>query len=432
MPQLDFMSADVLSYMLNYTLVGLTNITAEYLFLRTVFPMRRSPALWYVYFVIKYVVDAYLWCEMGGGVDAASLGLTFAIWSFVSAVLSFVVVYRSFESDMVSVGSCAVTCDLFGGIVTLASATASNVMWGLPLESGYLRPFGLPVVCECMIAAALYAAISSPVSWLLRMFCRMMRRNRVVWGVAAVCLIAIFVTTTQGVAFSSALENDLPHSRVVPLMSVLVLAFSAPLLLRARENRRREQVVRECAKLASSYDRAVKAQLEEVERDLIALDGHEHVLDALDSRDADVDLRISDLRRAYVHLSEGAYCNRPALDAVLMAEAQRLRGLGANPAFTVAAVPARSVIPATVCLALLNLACEAAERTDGIEGEAVELRVRGVGDQVLFRLEVPSRWGALWARRFLSAFDTHGTGLVRERKHGDRRVVLVMCEGMVS
>ena len=59
--------------------------------------------------------------------------------------------------------------------------------------------------------------------------------------------------------------------------------------------------------------------------------------------------------------------------------------------------------------------------------DAVDLRVRKVGDELSLSLEVPKRWGRLSARRHLVPLAHEKTILVRESIEGDRRQVLMVC-----
>lgn len=262
---------------------------------------------------------------------------------------------------------------------------------------------------------------------LIRWLVKMLKRNRFVWGSAAFALIATTVGITQRLGTIVSVANYMAN--VGPLVFVVMTVAATLLLVRARDVRHREQAVRACAALAVSYAGTIRTQLTALEEELSALEGNDRVLSVLQSGEGEKAEKVRRLKKTYQRLCTGAYCDRPALDAVLTAGAQRLHGMGVEPSFTVAGVPTQAVMLATVVLTLFNIACEAAERTDSVKSEAVELRVRGIGEQLLFRLSVPARWGELWARRALSPFDVNDTMLVRERRQNNRTVVLVLDEG---
>lgn len=410
--------------MLNYVLIGIAGVTGTYVLMRAAFAPRRSPLLWYLYFAVKTTVDARLWCALNLSAPLGWVEGFQAAWLFGMGFVSLLVVYRSFAGDFVLVVLCATVCDLFAAICMSLATVVANMACGLPADAAYLNPFGLHSVLTAAGVVALVLCIRVPIGWVLRCICRVARRNRVAWGVATLLLVSFFVSLTQRLSSYVSLNNHWPL--IVPLATLVLAVVSLTLARRARDMRRREAMVRQCVELAGSYDHAVRTRLEGLERDLSALEGHDLTLRALGRCDGAASVEAAELQRVYRHLRAGAYCDLPALDAVLSACAQRLDRMGVRSVFTVAAVPVGKVAPATVALALLHLACEAAERADGTEEEVIDLRVRGLGDQVLFRLAVPATWGALWARRFLSAFDTLGAGLVRERVEGDRRVVLVV------
>ena len=139
--------------------------------------------------------------------------------------------------------------------------------------------------------------------------------------------------------------------------------------------------------------------------------------------------RAERLKDSYERMCAGSYCPYPALDAVLVSVAQRLRDRGVQPRFTVAGIPQDVALPAATAFAFLNLACGAATRAEDVEGDEVELRVRAVGELLLLRLSIPISWGALGARRRLKLFVEETGGYVRERSHRGRTLVLMLTGG---
>ena len=420
------------SYFLHYLLQGLAGVSVTFGILMGILPFRRShsPILWWGYFLFKTIGDAFLYYALANGGAGTWMETFQIIWTSVLGIASFLVAYLTFEGDLVSVGACAIVCDVCAGVCTSIALVVSRAVSGRPLDSGYISPFGIWTVVCVITTLGTAACIRGFILTLVRSLLKTVRRNRPAWGVAAFALIAITVSITQRLGSLVSVNNQM--ASVEPLVLIVIVVAAAVLLLRARGVRHREQAVGECAVLAASYDGAIRAQLAALEEELSVLEGNDRVLAVLGTDESEEAMEVRRLERTYQRLCAGAYCDRPALDAVLTAGAHRLHGMGVEPTFTVAGVPKQAVVPATVALTLLNIACEAAERTDQVDDEAVELRVRGVGEQVLFRLSVPVRWGELWARRTLHPFDVNGTMLVRERKQDGRTIVLVVDEGVAA
>lgn len=420
------------SYLLHYILQGLVGISVTFGILAMICPFRRpsSPALWWGYLLAKTIGDAFLYYALGHGGAGTWLEAFQAAWTSILGVMSLLIAFQTFDGDLVSIGACAILCDLCAGICTSLGLIVSSAVSGEPLDTGYVRPFGVWTMI-CVITTLVSAlCVSRPMVMLIRWLVKMLKRNRFVWGSAAFALIATTVGITQRLGTIVSVANYMAN--VGPLVFVVMTVAATLLLVRARDVRHREQAVRACAALAVSYAGTIRTQLTALEEELSALEGNDRVLSVLQSGEGEEAEKVRRLKRTYQRLCTGAYCDRPALDAVLTAGAQRLHGMGVEPSFTVAGVPTQAVMLATVVLTLFNIACEAAGRTDSVKSEAVELRVRGIGEQLLFRLSVPARWGELWARRALSPFDVNDTMLVRERRQNNRTVVLVLDEGVAA
>ena len=138
-------------------------------------------------------------------------------------------------------------------------------------------------------------------------------------------------------------------------------------------------------------------------------------------------LSLGKLREAYERLSSMSFCDRPALDAILVSSADRLRNLGIRPEFSVAGLVVNQSAAAPLVMSLLNLACGAAAQQEDavVQDSEVGFRVRGHGESMLYRLDVPAAWGYLGVTRSLTAVPGFDSLLVQERVRDGRTIVLV-------
>jgi len=240
------------------------------------------------------------------------------------------------------------------------------------------------------------------------------------------------VTVTMMNAFAPLEQGD-GYKRYMVIGTAPIILFTAlvmlALLKRGRGASKRRQALVACNQITKEYDAEVRSQLQEMEQDFTTLAGHELVLREVGTSvvDAETAQEVHNLEQVFRNLTIGSYCDRPALDAVLSACAERLCALGVKTTFTVAGVPTEAHVPVDLVYSLLSTVCEAAGRSKVSAGQRVDLRVREVSGRPVFCLEAPREWGSLGARRRLTLLDDEGTALVRERKTNGRTEVLVMC-----
>ena len=418
----------VLLSILNYALVGCAGVGVTYYYLSLVFERRHNPLLLWVYFFTKHVVDGSLWYAEGVvGLDVPLLGLS-KVWLHVTAVTTLFVVLYTFRGDYVQVGLCAVVSDCAAGILITLAQTLGNLWAGMPYDAGFLTLPSLRTLVCSVLTIGLAFLLREPVSWILRYLCRVALRHRLSWSGLVLAFVTYLAAAVGSVASVDVLKSRFSYN--MPFMLTILLALFLLLLQRRRDVVRREQVLSECVALARSYDRLVGEQLAVLDRDRAALEGHDFALRRLGDATDDPGLAqcAAGLEHTYRRLSAGNYCAQPALDAVLTSCAARLRERGVDTTFAVAGVPAQMAVPVSTALTMLNLALEAAERSAVSDGAKLELRIRSVGEQLLFRLDVPACWGMLGTRRFLAPYTHDRATIVRERRRGDRTLVLVIAE----
>ena len=415
--------------MLNYLVFNMAGVGITYANLCQVFERRRRPLVLWTYFFVKGIVDVNLRYAISYGPQTAEIDALNRLWTFVTAFASLAVVLYTFRGDYVQVGLCALLSDMAAVIVVSLALALGNMWAGEPLDTGYLVPASSRTLIYVGATFAMGRLLMMPLAWILRYLGQVVLRHRGVWaGVLLAFLLS--VASTMGGAVYTVAYLDSSSYVYLPFMSAVVATLLLLLMMRRRDIESRRKTLARCLSLARSYDQTVRSQLAALDCDRSVLDGHETSLRKLGGGTADSELsgRIAVLERSFRRLSAGNYCDQPALDAVLTSCAGRLRARGVEPTFTVAGVPAHKMVPAVTALTLLNLAMEAAERTSSVEGSQLELRVRGVGEQLLFRLDVPARWGHLGAWRFLAPLTRRGTMVVRERRRGARTLVLVVEE----
>jgi len=412
---------------LNYAVLSTLALYFDYYFINSVCELRHrySPLIYWGYMISNSLVDGYLAYLTEYGDAGYDIGPMRAVWVYVTAIAAFCVICCVWKGDPVQVGVSAVMADLIASITSTLGLLSANLITGVDPWAGYVRPFsGHTILTACLMLAG-FLVIRVSATSIMRTVARAVRRHRLVWAVVAILFVATF-SSVSPIGYAELA----PWFSIIPIMELLAAsAFALVLLRKSRDVTRRDALMSQCLAAANSYETLVGEHLRSLERDLTALEGHEESLERLRATQGGaLDERVGKLREAYERLKAGSFGERPALDAVLMSGAERLRGMGVQPEFSVAGLATSQPVDVPLVMSLLNLACAEAAQQDGIavEGAKVGLRLRGIGRGVLYRLDVPASWGWLGARRSLSALPEFETLLVKERVHDGRSVVLVV------
>jgi len=304
----------------------------------------------------------------------------------------------------------------------------ANMLLRGSVEGGYWVPFDAGVVLAMAFSVVECLLFRRPTAQLSRLVQGVSRR----YGALLVaCVIAAFVGYIA-VAMQSIVY--LPFSTVFLIIIGISLLMLAPLAvmlsLRSRELRMSEMLICEFNEMFMAYDAKVREKLALLERDHDLFAG---VSTALAHLDADRVTpgqreRIARLEDAYKAMAEGAYCESPVLDAVLVSYAERLRKLGVSVSVSVAGTHLGDLVTAFVALALLDYALLSARQALVAEGERVTLRLRDAGEGSLFRLEIPSSWKPVGSVRQAERVMNHAVN-VSEHIEDGHRVVLALRGG---
>lgn len=420
---------ETVSLACSYVLLNAAGVTVMYLLLGEVFPRRGAPILWYAYFLSKATIDATLWYPGGHSMLPAWVTSLATVWAGLSGIISFVVICLSFHGDYILKSTCAVLCDPLVSGMTAAGMLLANATCGTGTHEGFFIPPWPHMVIALTVLVILYRLVRIHIVHLLRLVCRSVLRHRFVWGACAVVMALMFTLTSRKAVNFASLEMGL--SIDVLALVIFLAVIGTAVLQQVQQLRRRRKTLQDCLAVSERYDSVVREQLAQLEQDHVALEGHEEVLQRLRTGKDDLTAeRISQLEQTYQDISMGSFCEQPALDAVLLAAQWRLSEAEVDSTITVAGVPSSVSVPVMVVLSVANLTCEAAQRAFDRGDNHINLRIRGIGNQVLVHLDVPAIWGTLWVDRYLPMLDSHDTGLIRERTEGARRVVTVLCEGV--
>ena len=413
--------------MLNYAILSIVSLYLDYYFMNSVSELRHKYSLliWWGYLLFDNLVDEYFaYLTEFGGVSF-DVGPVHAVWAYVSAVLVFCVVCIVWKGDPVQVGMSAVMADLFAGTTSTLGILSANLATGIDPGAGYIRPFGIHTIIASCVMAATALVIRVPATSIMRTVARVVHRHRLPWAVLMIPLIAIFSSISL-VGYGQLG----PWFGVMPVIELAAAVVFALILLRnSRDVTQRGALLSQCLATTNAYIALAGERLGSFERDLAALEGHEESLERLRvSEGGRLDERIGKLREAYERLSSMSFCDRPALDAILVSSADRLRNLGIRPEFSVAGLVVNQSADVPLAMSLLNLACGAAAQQEDavVQDSEVGFRVRGHGESMLYRLDVPAAWGYLGAKRSLTAVPGFDSLLVQERVRDGRTIVLVM------
>lgn len=416
------------SVILTYCLMGLTGVSIGYLYLCDLFRPSRSPVFYLTFFVVRFCYDAlvYYW-PAALGRDLLPLEVRTPL-GYLWSIASFSCILLVFEGPMLEVLAVSFFTNMVSSVETAAGMALANMLLRGSVEGGYWVPFDAGVVLAMAFSAVECLLFRRPTAQLSRLVQGVSRRHG---ALLVACVIAAFVGYIA-VAMQSIVY--LPFSTVFLIIIGISLLMLAPLAvmlsLRSRELRMSEMLICEFNEMLMAYDAKVREKLALLERDHDLFAGVSAALAHLDADRVTSGQRerIARLEDAYKAMAEGTYCESPALDAVLVSYAERLRKLGVSVSVSVAGTHLGDLATAFVALALLDYALLSARQALVAEGERVTLRLRDAGEGSLFRLEIPSSWKPVGSVRQAERVMNHAVN-VSEHIEDGHRVVLALRGG---
>ena len=416
---------------LTYCLMGLTGVSIGYLYLRDVFGPSRHPVFYVAFFIVRFCYDAlvYYWpAAHGKGLVPTELltPLTY-VWS----IASFSCIIWIFDGSKLEVLLVSFFTNMVSSVETACAMTVANLLVRGSIEQGYWVPFDAGVLLAMALSMAECFLLRRPTEQLSRLVQAVSKRNGTFLLSCAMAAFVAYITVAVGrivyMPFSAV-------SRMIIGISLLTMVpLAVSLHMDSRELRTRTMLVSEFNDMLQSYDAQVHEKLALLERDHDLFAGVGGALSRLDVGRVTSEQRerVARLERSYQALAQGTYCDNPALDAVLVAYGDRLRGLGVVPSLSVAGVGMDDLDTAFVALVLLDFAHLAARQARDVEGERVTFRLRAMDETVLCHLDMPASWRPLGPVRHAGRTLSHEIDCV-EHVEGDRRLVLAMRGGALA
>ena len=450
-----------LSIFLNSFALMVVGACCAYWGMSACFEKRHALVVFWVYFAVKAVVWATFDAQTLTGSLAAGEG---ALWSLAIAVFAaaaFIVLYYTWDASFCKIGFAGVFTDAFCSVAVMAATFAAQLLVGSPVAGDYRAALGPGTAIVAFGQVVLFQALLR----LARPFTRWFSGYRVVHERAwSVCIVVAVIAATLAKADYATLTAQ-GAGVMFALVAVFLAVSAAYMLQRMIAEQKRKSLLAHERQLASEYDRAMAAQLEYLDASAVALDAI--AADVTRARrvvgEESLAEYASQLGEACEQLRHGVYSDCPALDVVLTSSEAALSAQGVRVEFRVSPLGGAANQAALVAQAMLGWALgeygdstreagaadgsagsqakgwrtrlarfapaagqRAAMQGNGTADDAsptVSLRIARKSNQLVFRMEAPSKRGARFPRRLLEERSVAFQGALLEDDDGARKVV---------
>ena len=416
------------SVILTYCLMGLTGVTIGYFYLCDLFVPLRRLAIYLAFFSVRFLYDALVYYS------PAALGRDFVPFelrtplAYVWSIASFSCILLVFEGPKLELLAVSFFTNMVTSVETAAAMSIANLLFRGSIDAGYWVPFDAGVPLAIALSVAEGFLLRRPTAHLGRFVRIAARRSGSLIVVGGVALFVAYI------AFAMQIFVYLPFSDmslVILVLSLMMLAQPAvSLYMGARELRANEALISEFDEMLAAYDAKARERLALLERDHELFADVSAALSRLEEERVTPEQRerIVRLEDSYRAMTEGTYCDSPALDAVLVSYGDRLRELGVDVSLSAVGERMEDLDTAFIALVLLDHVLLMARQATSAKGERVVLRLRDAGKGVLYHLDIPASWKRAipWYR--LNGAMRRGIDFT-EHVSGDRMVVLAMRGG---
>ena len=405
-----------------------------YLGLNRFFPLRAgSIRLFIAYFLAKATIWSFYDAAFFFGIEGEGIRLSWVVLMAVMSILTYAVVYITWESSILKIALVALLVDSVSGFVTVAALAVTSMLFSgeVVLDYiGYVRPQTFAfVVCQILLFVVLIR-ILSPIGYFICDF--KFKRERLWTAVFLVAIVLAASTRTQAVSDSAV---------VYVLMAAFAVLLVVPhALWRGRMARRQRMLLARAQALARAYDDSLRNQVSFLTESRQLLDELANRIESVDAGvdDADLSEHMDALRKSCDSLRYGTYSDNPALDVMLVSWESRFATMGVPVEYRIAPLPRGGAQVALAVQALFEWVFRECAIPDSVKKkpysvpEGLILRVFHSANQQLIELRIFAWKGPHFPRTRISERMPSQALSVREYSEGTCRVVRVIVEEEAS
>lgn len=316
------------------------------------FPLRQKPAYaFWAFFLLKCAIWAFYDAAFFFGPAGDILQLSQAIVVPVMSIVTYAILYITWDSALLKIGLIAALIDSVGGFGTVtALALSSWLLIGVPATDyvGYIGPQTFVVAIGQFALFLVLIRIISPIGVFIRDF--KLKRERL-WTIVLMALLTLIASSkTQGVGIGKYFAG------VFAVLALAVLVLIPFIVWRGQEARRRRTLLARTRALTRIYDESLRDQAE-------FLTESRSLLDDLSNRIANAKQEtgsshlaehLSYLQTTCDKLRFGTYSENPAFDVTLVSWKAHFDALDISIEYRIAPLADRGAQAALVVQALFE------------------------------------------------------------------------------
>lgn len=430
-----------LSAFLNSVFFMLVGAVVVYVGMSYMFPKRRSARVFIAYMLLK----GLLWSLYDASYVLGTIGELEQLFQVVGTpllgVLSYVVLYYTWEGDFYKIGLGGFILDIITSVSMTPVFLLADKLFPPLAPLDYRGGLGLATLFRCGGMAALnllFLYIAKP---LFRWFGSYEFVHKNVWQVVVIASIVLATLPRM----TSDLQVARPILVVFVLAGFLLVPFGAYMISRIRVERKRKALLENETRLVEEYVSSIRKQLPFLEESAAQLDviaaKAAHLKRGVE--DEGLKTRVRQLSDLCDRLRYGMYSDTPALDMVLTANAKEFEEAGMQVEYHVSPLGNDANRAALLSQAILSWtldSCKATKRQGASSIGAsqardidrgnkpwIEYKIIREGDQLAFILNAPSNRRRRFPKRLLAERAPSFDGAVQETDDGVRKIVRVLA-----
>ena len=357
----------------------------------------------------------------------------------VTAVINFIVLWYTWDSDPIKIGVTGVVADLMTGTAMVICIGSANL-----LENGSFAP-------DMVTLSRSYTFVASAALFIVVMALLRLMDPVVKWFRSAELphrgLIAAFIIAAVAMFSSTNLTDTAGFDSSSYIVCLVGVLFLVPLILYVVKvigfQRNRRVLLRQQAEMSSAYILAVENQADSIAYYRQILDAVTEHIEASGNNLSNEAFRtyIKELKARADTLKSGAYSSNIAVDAVLSAFSARFGALGCQTDFRTDFIDEEDMRPAEISGILLNWAQSREEAVSDTRksssgknnSDMIRYRILRKGNQYIYSLVLTGdacSGRAEFPERLLRGYQGRTDVISQRRRNGAFKLKAMMDAGI--